>query len=252
MARKSRKKDDPVVKIVKTIIISIFFVFICFLIVQSVISFFNNTDLFKIKEVVRDPSLQFIESQQIIRLMGKSIFSMNLGKVQEHLQGKYPEINHLRVTRQFPDKVLISAKKREPIAYLISNAQELILDKEGVVLSFDVKNKDKLTEIKGVTLNKTAVLGKSLKYREVSIALDIIDAIKTNKDLSSYDIASVNVLNLSKIFVYLSGGLRVIVDKNKIMQKTRVLGLLLSQGNIEMNKVNYIDLRFKEPILGKK
>jgi hypothetical protein len=42
------------------------------------------------------------------------------------------------------------------------------------------------------------------------------------------------------------------LDREKIAQRIKVLGVVLSQGNLDMDHVKYVDLRFKEPIIGKK
>ncbi|MCK5081648.1 MAG: cell division protein FtsQ, partial [Candidatus Omnitrophica bacterium] len=61
-----------------------------------------------------------------------------------------------------------------------------------------------------------------------------------------------NVENLSKIQFTLSNGLVIILDRNNIDRRIKVLGVVLSQGKLDMKQVKYVDLRFKEPIIGKK
>ena len=40
--------------------------------------------------------------------------------------------------------------------------------------------------------------------------------------------------------------------RDQIVQKIRVLGVVLAQDALNLGDVKYIDLRFKEPIIGKK
>jgi hypothetical protein len=60
------------------------------------------------------------------------------------------------------------------------------------------------------------------------------------------------VENLSKIFLELESGLMIIMDGQNLVDKVHMLNLLLSQKQINLQRVNYIDLRFKEPVMGMK
>ncbi len=65
-------------------------------------------------------------------------------------------------------------------------------------------------------------------------------------------IKDINIENLSKIQLTLSNQLDVIIDRDKVAQKIRVLGVILAQERLDLKEVKYVDLRFKEPIIGKK
>ena len=63
---------------------------------------------------------------------------------------------------------------------------------------------------------------------------------------------NIHVDNLLKIYFHLSNGLQVIVDQERIDQKIKLLAFVLAQKKIDLEQTKYIDLRFKEPVLGKK
>ena len=84
------------------------------------------------------------------------------------------------------------------------------------------------------------------------MTLKIIKLFKANSGLASYSIRDVNIESLSKIYFTLSNKLDVVIDKDKIAQKIRVLGIVLAQDRLDLKDVKYIDLRFKEPVIGKK
>jgi hypothetical protein len=46
--------------------------------------------------------------------------------------------------------------------------------------------------------------------------------------------------------------LQIIIDQDSIAHNVKVLGVILAQKQFEINQAKYIDLRFKEPIIGKK
>ena len=58
--------------------------------------------------------------------------------------------------------------------------------------------------------------------------------------------------NLSKIHLVIGRNLDIIVDKDRIQDKLKNLELIFTQGKLDLSTVKYIDLRFNEPVLGKK
>ena len=253
MAKRSRKKNKKATMIyLKFIILGIFFIFILFFVFNRSMYFFNHAEMFKIKEVIREPSLQFIESRSLTRLKGQSIFSVNLRAVQKQLQSRYPEVDRLRIIRKFPNRIYIVAQKREPFAYLTLEKKDVLLDKEGVVLSVNALPDQKLPLVRGVRTNQTIVPGESLGLRQINVALEIIKTVEKNEYLTKHKIESIDVSNLSKIDLFFLDTFKVIIDQGRVSQKINKLGILVSQGNLDVKTINYIDLRFKEPILGQK
>ena len=253
MAKRTRRKNKKVTVVyLKFIILGVFFVFTLFFIFNRTIYFLNHAEMFKVKEVVRDPSLQFIESRYLTRLKGQSIFSVNLKAVQSRLQSQYPEIDRLRIIRKFPNRIYILAQKREPFAYLTLQNKDILLDKEGVVLSVNASPDEKLPTIIGIETNKRTIPGEPLNIHEVKEALKIIAAIEENEYLTPYKVGSVDVGNLSKIDLCFSNALKIIIDRGKIVQKIDKLGILIFQEKLDSKDIDYIDLRFKEPVVRKK
>lgn len=239
-------------KYLKLVFAGILFAGIVFVITNKTLYFFKTADLFTIKEIVKAPSLRLLESRHLMRLRGTNIFDVDLKVVQKRLQSQYPKIKQLRVFRRFPDKIYVTAKKRKPFALLTVNKKNILIDKDGVVLSVNASPNPKLPSISGVRRYQKMILGMPLKRRELDVAIEIIKAVQGNRALASFDIVTMDVSNLSEIYFHLANHLKVIVDKNKIYKKIRSLGIVLSQGNLDLQDINYVDLRFKEPILGKK
>ena len=57
---------------------------------------------------------------------------------------------------------------------------------------------------------------------------------------------------VSKINIDMMKGFHVIVDKDRIPYKIKKLNFVLNQKQLDMKVVKYIDMRFKDPIVGKK
>jgi len=253
MARKKRSKHDQwLMPALRYLIIAVVTIAALFFLTQVTVSSAKKAEMFKIKEVVRAPTLQYIESRYLRRLMGQNIFEVNLAYVRNRLQAQYPEIDDLKVVRRFPDKILVAARKREPVAFLAQGNALFLIDRDGVVLGSQASSPSGLPIISGVAVYRNIVLGKPIRDRNLGVALGIIRDISVNAGLRGMKVTSVQVGNLSKIEALLENGLRVILDTDRTSEKIRQLGLVLGQSTLDLKNYEYVDLRFKEPILGQK
>lgn len=250
MARKKKLKIPPFAKI---IIISVLIIGFGLIVVNRTQYLFSHVDYFKVRSVTIDPSLQFINKRDLRNLMGKNIFTVDLKAVQRKLNFKYPQTSQLKVIKRFPNRISVLAKQRIPFAQLQIQNQTVVLDKEAVILSLEQKRDKNLPNIVGVKINNPKlILGAPLRGPNIWLTLKIIKLFNANSGLASYSIRDVNVESLSKIYFTLSNKLDIVIDKDKIAQKIRILSVVLAQDRLDLKDVKYIDLRFKEPIIGKK
>jgi cell division septal protein FtsQ len=251
MARKTKSKTQLFV--VKFIVISILVAAASFAVGSGTIYFFRHNDYFKIRSVTIDPSLSFINKHDLGNLIGKNIFDIDLLTVRHRLSYKYPEASDLKVVKHFPGQIAIVAKQRFPFAQIQVQDKMAILDDQGVVLSLQEKGDKELPHIIGAKLSDQKLTrGLPLAEADIRVALEIARDFKSVKSLSAYAIEKIDIENLSKILLTLSNGLDVMVDRGNIGQRMKVLGVVLSQDQLDLKQINYVDLRFKEPIIGKK
>ena len=224
-------------------------IFLC----QRIFDYLTASEYFSIKTILIDPSLSFIDDRALANLKGKNIFMVDLREVHRHLAGRYPQVEDLRVVRQFPNQIHLQAKARYPFAQIQAGNKVLTLDEKGIVLSSSSLKNEKLPFII-VAHNSYGdyALGGALTGEDHAVGLDIIKSFKFTHALSSYNIEQIDIESLSKINVYLSNKLYVIFDANRIDEKVKILGLILAQGKVDPKEAKYVDLRFKEPIVGKK
>lgn len=224
-----------------------------FLIYAQTSRWLRESSFFRIREVVLAPSLKFIDPAYLLRLKGKSMFSVDLETIHRQLRGRYPEVDALRIVRKFPDRIYIAANKREPVACVVLGRHQFLVDREGVVVAPGPAVGMKLPTIQGLHRGKHISFGESLNLAEVDAALEVIHAFQSNTDLKAYAIQRVDVGNLAKISFYLnSNNLEVIIDPEAVEQKIARLGIVLTEGKPSLAQISYIDLRFQQPILGKK
>lgn len=251
MARKKKSKIQSF--IIKFILISLIVAAASFAVGNGALYVFRHNDYFRIRSVIIDPSLQFINKRDLRSLIGKNIFAIDLKAAQRRLSYKYPQASDLKIAKHFPDQIAIVAKQRIPFAQIQIKDKMVILDGQGIILSLQEKGEKNLFLIIGSKLtDQKLIRGLPFKGIDVRIALRIAKNFQANKSLSSYAIEKINIENLSKIQFMLSNDLDIIIDRSDIAQDIRILGVVLTQDKIGLKQIKYIDLRFKEPIIGKK
>ena len=196
-----------------------------------------------------DRSIGFIDLRTLKDLKGTNIFKVNIKKVDRQIAQQYPYIAQLRVVRQLPDRILILAKKREPLLQVYFKKKYLVLDTEGVALYYTLQP-NALPQVFGVPLERGWLfLGGHIRAQELSKVVDILNSFKISPYLKRWRIHTVQAGNLSKIDLLIGENMHVILDQDDTQDKIEVLQMLISANKIDLNKVKYIDLRFKEPVI---
>ena len=247
------KKTGLSISLLKGVVVGIFTLFILFIFSGKILFLLRQWDYFAVKDIWYESSLKSIEASELANLKGKNLFEIDLKKVQRQLQLRYPQFANLQVIKRFPNQILVVARQRTPFAQAKISARYVILDERGHALSSMGDPDGRLPLITGLRLPKGRMtIGSLIENEDLQVALGIIRVFRTERALVSYKISKIDVGNLSEIYFSLTESLKVIIDEENFRHKLRILALVLSQAKSELNTVKYIDLRFKEPILGKK
>jgi cell division septal protein FtsQ len=231
------------------VIVFLFIGFAFFTGYVNAVEFLTNSPLFEIKDVMVDRSIGFIDMRSLKDLKGNNIFKIDIKKVDHQITERYPYIAQLRVVRQLPDRILILAKKREPLMQIYFKKKYLVLDAEGVALYYTVQPSS-LPQVYGIPIERDWLfLGGHVHGPELSKVVDILNIFKTSPYLRRWRIHAVQAGNLSKIDLFVGENMHVILDQDDTQDKIEVLEMLISANKIDLNKVKYIDLRFKEPVI---
>ena len=251
--RKKRKTPAALIKNIISVAICLAVLVGLFFFGKFLVSTAKDSDYFRVKSIIIDPELQFINKRDLSFLKGKNIFEVDLKNAQKKIMFKYPQVMHLKIIRELPNQLHLEAKKRQPALQAIFNKRVVTVDNKGVVLSTTTGKNKKLAFVEGFKgVSRDIMVGEAIKGDRMSSTLKIIRIFGDNKNLKEYSIDRIDVDNLSKITVYLEEGFNVILDRSSLNEKISMLGVVLTQGQIDMKTVKYLDLRFKEPIIGKK
>lgn len=169
------------------ILLVILFIYICI-----------SSSIFELKQIDVDGNSKITKSD-IIKIgdieTGKNIFKYNLNDVEKKLLVN-PYIKYVKVSRKFPDKLVITIKENSEYAIIKEGASYIYIGENGLVLSEkkDIKNKNiplvSGIEIKNKKLN-TKIKINSYKSNDIILAIDTlknnnmsrkIESIKINKN----------------------------------------------------------------------
>ena len=138
------------IAVIRTIVF-LFIGFVVFTAYVNTVEFLTGSALFEVKDVMIDRSIGFIDLRTLKDLKGKNIFKIDLKKIDQQIVRRYPYIAQLRVVRQLPDRILILAKKREPLMQVYFRKKYLLLDTQGVALYY-VLQPAALPQVYGIPL----------------------------------------------------------------------------------------------------
>jgi len=267
MRRKSRKKKSFSKKLWKIGILVLIF----FLILDLYLLF--DSSFFKIKSLeVNLEKIGCVTKDKILSensLIGQNFFLLS-GDFEKKIKDKYFCIKDIHLEKKFPDKiklnisgreavvVLVSLKTSEasisgllenlstPSSYLVSQdniSQEVLVDSEGIIFS----------KYEGGTLPKIFLtasdlnIGKKIEEEVIKNSLNIIEKVKTfGLSLQEARIYSKNTLYLSPT----TNLPKLIFALNKdINVQLASLQLILEEAKIDMQEMEFIDLRYDKPIV---
>ena len=231
------------------VIVFLFIGFVLFTAYVNAVEFLSSSPLFEVKDVMIDRSIQFIDLRSLKDLKAKNIFKVDIQKLDRQISREYPYIAQLRVVRQLPDRILILAKKRDPLMQIYYKKKYLLLDTEGVALYY-MLGPAALPQVYGIPIEPNWMfLGGHLRGTELSKVVDILNSFRASPYLRHWRIHAVQAGNLSKIDLLIGENMHVILDQDDTQDKIELLKMLTSSNKINLNTVKYIDLRFKEPVI---
>ncbi|MFH1201352.1 MAG: cell division protein FtsQ/DivIB [Candidatus Omnitrophota bacterium] len=229
---------------------AIFISTILLLVIVAIFSFrlIKGRPYFRLSRISSNYDLGLGEFNQ---LKGTNIFSLNLKWMHERIISKDSYIKTVKVIRKPPNEVYIEVQKRIPLARTDLGANFLV-DTDGALIyaKRNLEEQD-LPFLVGLK-NRIPYPTRGKVYSnvdEVKIAVTLLNEFRKKPIFKKFRIQEVNVLNLSNTVFFLEGGPQVKIGDNSLKERLAMLEVFLRQFNEDVSKINYIDLRFKEPVV---
>lgn len=188
------------------------------------------------------------------RIVGTNIFAVDLNALRERIDASHPEFKDVVVRRVLPNKLVVQARLRKPIAQIRSD-RYYFMDEGGILLP-DVKNfpDPQLPVIVGINANLAKVKANSFSRfdkERIDKALFIITEMQSIKGLSQYRLKSVDITDPGNFSFFLEeSNVEIKIGNSDFDARLKLLATLLGQVGEDVDKFKYIDLRFEDPIIG--
>lgn len=249
----------------------IFLLFLAFLVKSASV----KLPCFIIKEVLpqktteNDQDLFF--AIDLSYLKGRNIFFVDLqGECLKALRLS-PGCKDVRIIKVMPDRLFVDSIMRKPVA-IVKLHRNFYVDDSGILFEKPVLAEKELCvpQILGVnTRILEAVPGKKYENNNLFTALEIISGLKNNSILSDWIVTKIDVSDSSNMTVILSKPteptalsdaskirtplkpelIEVKIGKRYIRDNLNILSSLFSHERENLSNIEYVDLRFKEPVI---
>ncbi|MCX5693054.1 MAG: cell division protein FtsQ/DivIB [Candidatus Omnitrophica bacterium] len=259
--KKKREPQPRAKRNFKGVIKFIFWTLLVALIGAGIVAFqymFVDSDSFNVKgldvrfydekNVLHRASFSDIEDKDVL---GSNIFLVDLKNFKDRIELKHPELRDIVVRRALPNKLIVQARRRLPVAQIYGDRLYLI-DKDGVFLT-DTKNSGEgIPLISGIRVSPFR--GSSVQKEKINKALFLIYALSVNRKLSGYKIKTIDIADSRNISFFLNASdaekVEIKIGESEFNKRLDVLATVLEQLGRDIDRVKYIDLRFEDPIVG--
>lgn len=223
-------------------------------ILASAYTLYAKSPYFTVRDVImiggEPSSVNYAELEGM--LTEKNIFKIDLKGAKDYMLDNYPELLDLRLERAFPDSIIATIILRKPVAQLYRKRYYPV-DEDGVLLSGAADQPDKkLPIINGVRVNLSRQVGKATESKRIKEALSLLKELEGSGILDRHVLVEIDVTSLRNIIFFLEDGLEVKIGREDYASRLKNLKEVLSDPKIKPEDIRYIDLRFKEPVIGPK
>ena len=258
--KSNAKKQKPRLAI-KIILVSVLCLVGIFFLLFFPIRYLTSSEYFKIKDsdyfTPLDKGIQQDKRPYLTGLTGQNIFKVifksNLQKEAQRLQRMYPDYKRVILRSVLPDKIMVDFIPRQAVA-LLRLSDDFYTDEEGILFHpiGQEYNNLQLPLIIGLS-SRIPDPHSGVKYNEASLQaiLEFINNLNKDEDLANQlKIKKINLANINDVFLSITTGCRINLGGIGSLNKNLlILQRLISEINSDLTKVEYIELRFRKPIV---
>ncbi len=246
---------EAFVKRLINLIVIIIFLAVSFLLAKA---YLYSSDYFRLRSVetkeafLDHRSILMINSTILNQYKGKNVFTINLKYIAAGLWRAYPDAKDIVAKIVLPDKIIVNMKFRKPVA-LVKGEKLYPIDEEGFVLpSVDPAALSNLPLIDGVSIKYDERRGKKSSSRNLQLALELLRDIKESRFAMEHAVGSINAQDGRNLVFYLRSGTEIRVGYEDFMERLETLRRTLKDPRLVLDRVEYIDLRFGDAVIGPK
>ncbi len=220
----------------------------------SVVAYALSSPTFRLEEVrilnigtiTPDQAFKFCELQK-----GEGLITLDLVSVQQVIKRKHPEFKEVRVRRVLPNRVEVLLKRRTPIAQVVFS-RYVQIDKDLVILPGSSPAPFKnLTIIEGAPLPREGLtVGVSIRDGATKKAIKLADLIKRSGILRQHELTKVDISDVKNMAFFVDGDIEIKIGDSHVIERLKILDQTLRSVELDRTKIQYIDLRFDDVVIG--
>lgn len=178
---------------------------------------------------------------------GYNLFNFDMERTVGDIRARHPELAGVCLRKQFPNKLLIVVKEREPLALIASSADSYLVDAQGFILPFKSIYRN-LPKIIGVHPKRLQLYtnARSLRLKK---ALELLKELKKRRIYPEYNVSQIDVRRYADIIFYLENRIEVRMGQSGFERKVALLSRILTQLKASDTVPKYIDMRFDNPVV---
>ncbi|MCX5677707.1 MAG: cell division protein FtsQ/DivIB [Candidatus Omnitrophica bacterium] len=247
-----KTKDVIISKTMTVLVVFLFLIFAAML----VKAFLRQSDYFKLRAVdikasFLDPrAASSISSRVFNAYRSKNVFNINLKYIAQSIQSSYGDVRDVVASISLPDKLVISLKLRRPVA-LIKSGKFYPVDEDGVILpgGSRVEALNDLPVINGLDIR---TINSGLTGKNLNLTLELLGEIRRARSLSSFGVSSISVYDPRNMSFCLKNGVEIRIGQENFRERLNLLSKALRDPRLALDNIRYIDVRFKDIVVGPK
>jgi len=215
--------------------------------------FLRNSDYFKLEtiQVIDASRSSGLSSDQVLDMYkNRNIFEIDIVTLSSRIKNQYPQIKDAVVRRILPNAIEIDIIPRVAVAKI--KAQEYFpVDETGMVLSPEAKT-GKLPVVMGFSSWFKPRIGERINNKQLENAFLLINAMKESSFYSDYSVTTIDASNYRNLSFYLENGIEIKMGDGDFKARLKSLKTILAKPDLDKESIKYIDLRFKDVVIGPK
>ena len=202
----------------------------------------KKSGFLRIQNIEVKTDFQFQNQKKIEQIfkpyLGKPFFFNDNEKLIKEVKNQEIKIAEVKVRKEFPGKIILEIKKRQPILAIPADNLYFWLDSKGIIFSLEKEAKD------------LPLLAIELQKIEIGSRIEI-ERIKIPQILAILKQEGIRKITVLADQVQLETGQLglIILPKEAIEKKIGALQIILNRFRIEGKRLTKIDLRFEKPVV---
>lgn len=186
-----------------------------------------------------------VAQQEIISLaqvpLGTNIFSINLAELENRLLAN-PMIRNAKAARKWPSSLAIMIEERKPVARILENGTEYLVDSQNKVIKNNLPSCSRLPLLTGLAVDD----------QRLPQVTGFLDGLHKYGDALSAKVTGMTLQNGNSLMMELSDGLKLSwgdMAVARIPGQLARLELVMKDLRAKTISSQYIDLRFKNVVV---